>query len=386
MEPFLPLDTRLLGGDTRWVYHANDTATAAESCILDRTHVDYQDLTAPPTPHSIMNTDNTSTSTRHFNSVAWARNHLNDPVTPNKTPTTASENSFSKNPPAFSSRGSDVRFVHSRVRPVSFSLPKRSCVLLHQSAAVFIQAGRGSGSSGKPEGVTALERTKDLGDKVAEQQLKPPVTADVDLVAVDLSESRSETQLSEAGARVSAERGTEGLSGTRAQVPTCDRNVIGGDDSNGTGAQVSSESGTGADPCLSKGTPGQMCDSVIVAQASVCRDSDAEAHDEENNRTIESEPNQGFKDLLCEATNQKTTSDVLNETKESSVQTQPKESHVSQSEPPSLPSRPKEPFCRVLSRDGTRVLLWPSEMVSYTKTSPPISYSVNPLLYDFQST
>ncbi|XP_034465398.1 zinc finger protein 804A isoform X1 [Hippoglossus hippoglossus] len=391
IKPFLPLDTRLLG-DTRWAYDANDTATAAESCILDRTHVDYNDLTAAPTPHSIMNTDNTSTSTRHFNNVARAHNHLNDPVTPNKSPTTASENSFSKNTTAFSSRGvraaSDVRFVQSRVRPVSFSLPKRSCVLLHQSAAVFIQAGRGSGSSGKPEGVTANERTKDLGEKVAEQQLKSPVSADVDLVAVDRLESKSEIQLSEAGASVSAERGTEGLSGTRAQVSTCDRNVIGGDDSNGTGAQVSSESGTGADPCLNKGTPGQICDSVIMAQASVCRDTEAEAHDEENNRTIELDPNQELKDLLCEATNQpeKTTSDVLNETKESSVQTQLKESNVSPSESPSsLPSRPKEPFCHVLSRDGSRVLLWPSEMVSYTKTSPPISYSVNPLLYDFRA-
>ncbi|CAB1457758.1 unnamed protein product [Pleuronectes platessa] len=167
VKPFHPLDTRLLG-DTRWVYDANETAGAAESCILDRSHVDYKDLTATPSPCSIMNTDSTSTSSRHFN---WAHNHLNDPVTPNKIPTTASENSSGRNTTSFSSRGargaSDVRFVQSRVRPVSFSLPKRSCVLLHQSAAVFIQAGRGSGgSSGKAEGLTALERIKDLGEKV----------------------------------------------------------------------------------------------------------------------------------------------------------------------------------------------------------------------------
>ncbi|CAB1457759.1 unnamed protein product [Pleuronectes platessa] len=123
-----------------------------------------------------------------------------------------------------------------------------------------------------------------------------------------------------------------------------------------------------------------------MAQASVCRDTEAEAPGEENNRTIESEPNQELRDRLCEATNQKTTSEDLNETKDSSVQTQLKGSNVSPSEsPPSLPGRPKEPFCRVLSRDGSRVLLWPSEMVSYTKTSPPISYSVNPLLYDFRA-
>uniref|UniRef100_A0AAV2JJD1 C2H2-type domain-containing protein n=1 Tax=Knipowitschia caucasica TaxID=637954 RepID=A0AAV2JJD1_KNICA len=47
--------------------------------------------------------------------------------------------------------------------------------------------------------------------------------------------------------------------------------------------------------------------------------------------------------------------------------------------------RPKEPFCEVLSRDGTTVLLWPSEMVSYTRTAPSISFSVNPLLHNFRA-
>lgn len=51
----------------------------------------------------------------------------------------------------------------------------------------------------------------------------------------------------------------------------------------------------------------------------------------------------------------------------------------------SPPGRPSEPFCPVLSRDGGRVLLWPSEMVRHTRTSPSLSYSVNPLLYDFRA-
>ena len=41
-------------------------------------------------------------------------------------------------------------------------------------------------------------------------------------------------------------------------------------------------------------------------------------------------------------------------------------------------------YCKVLSRDGKTVLLWPSEMVSFTRTGPSISYSCNPLLYDFR--
>ncbi|XP_019715977.1 uncharacterized protein LOC109510239 isoform X2 [Hippocampus comes] len=53
--------------------------------------------------------------------------------------------------------------------------------------------------------------------------------------------------------------------------------------------------------------------------------------------------------------------------------------------PTSPPGRPSEPFCPVLSRDGSRVLLWPSEMVRRTRTSPSLSYGVNPLLYDFRA-
>ncbi|KAG7228394.1 hypothetical protein INR49_007566, partial [Caranx melampygus] len=299
---------------------------------------------------------------------------------------------------SINSSRADVLSVPSRVRPVSFSLPKRSCVLLHQSAAVFIQAGQGSGLSGKHEGVTVQERTKDLGVKVADQQLKSPVSADVDVVAVHhfdtgnqcSVDSKSAIQHSEAGASESTERGPGGLSGTGAQLSLCNRSRIRVEDSvisgngaqlslcndNGTGAQVSSESGTGADLHVNAGTPGQICDAVSTNadQASASRDEDVGDH-------IDLDPTQEMKDLVCPSTPQKL---PLNETKE------PKESNFPPSnwtkESTSLPlNRPKEPFCRVLSRDGSRVLLWPSEMVSYTKTSPSISYSVNPLLHDFRA-
>ncbi|XP_056250782.1 uncharacterized protein LOC130181060 [Seriola aureovittata] len=454
IQPFLPLDpaleTRLLS-DTQWVYDrvdANNTANtaAAESYVLNKTHLDYSGQTAATITttnnnnNNIMNTEstnvNSSTNSSHFNKIPWAHNHLKNPITPNNIPTTATNasifnkttvTSFSKTttttgPPVAvtdttsisinssrSARGaSDSQCVPSRVRPVSFSLPKRSCVLLHQSAAVFIQAGRGSGLSGKQEGVTVQERTKDLGGKVAEQQLKSPVSADVDVVAVDhfdtgnqcSVDSKTAIQHSEAGASVSAERGTGGLSGTGAQVSLCNRNGIRVEDSvisgngaqlslcndNGTGAQVSSESGTGANLHLHDATPGQICDSLSTteAQASVPRDNEAETHDDVDNQ-MELDPAQESKDPP-----RKSLSGVLNEPKESSVQTQPKESNSSSSnwtkESTPLPlNRPKEPFCRVLSRDGSRVLLWPSEMLSYTKSSPSISYSVNPLLYDFRA-
>ncbi|NWS69309.1 Z804A protein, partial [Crotophaga sulcirostris] len=47
--------------------------------------------------------------------------------------------------------------------------------------------------------------------------------------------------------------------------------------------------------------------------------------------------------------------------------------------------RPCEPFVPVLSKYGTNILQWPSEMLIYTSTDPSISYSCNPLYFDFKS-
>ncbi|XP_015214342.2 zinc finger protein 804A [Lepisosteus oculatus] len=47
--------------------------------------------------------------------------------------------------------------------------------------------------------------------------------------------------------------------------------------------------------------------------------------------------------------------------------------------------KPNKPFSSVLSKDGTTILQWPSEMLTFTKTEPPLSYSCNPLHFDFKS-
>ncbi|NXI44808.1 Z804A protein, partial [Galbula dea] len=47
--------------------------------------------------------------------------------------------------------------------------------------------------------------------------------------------------------------------------------------------------------------------------------------------------------------------------------------------------RPCEPFVPVLSKHGSNILQWPSEMLFYTSTDPSISYSCNPLYFDFKS-
>ncbi|NXT98027.1 Z804A protein, partial [Buphagus erythrorhynchus] len=52
---------------------------------------------------------------------------------------------------------------------------------------------------------------------------------------------------------------------------------------------------------------------------------------------------------------------------------------------PDLYKRPCQPFVPVLSKYGSNILQWPSEMLIYTSTDPSISYSCNPLYFDFKS-
>ncbi|NXT85534.1 Z804A protein, partial [Zapornia atra] len=52
---------------------------------------------------------------------------------------------------------------------------------------------------------------------------------------------------------------------------------------------------------------------------------------------------------------------------------------------PDACKRPSEPFVPVLSKYGSNILQWPSEMLIYTRTDPSISYSCNPLYFDFKS-
>ncbi|NXL45492.1 Z804A protein, partial [Podilymbus podiceps] len=52
---------------------------------------------------------------------------------------------------------------------------------------------------------------------------------------------------------------------------------------------------------------------------------------------------------------------------------------------PDVHKRPCEPFVPVLSKYGSNILQWPSEMLIYTSTDPSISYSCNPLHFDFKS-
>ncbi|XP_064167303.1 G patch domain-containing protein 8-like [Anguilla rostrata] len=47
--------------------------------------------------------------------------------------------------------------------------------------------------------------------------------------------------------------------------------------------------------------------------------------------------------------------------------------------------KPSHAFCSVLSKDGGTVLQWPVEMLAYTRTQPALSYSCNPLHFDFRA-
>ncbi|XP_051786572.1 zinc finger protein 804A [Erpetoichthys calabaricus] len=53
---------------------------------------------------------------------------------------------------------------------------------------------------------------------------------------------------------------------------------------------------------------------------------------------------------------------------------------------PRIFTKPSQPFVPVLGKDGSTVLQWPSEMLLFTKTEPSLSYSCNPLYFDFRLT
>ncbi|XP_007572243.1 uncharacterized protein LOC103151907 [Poecilia formosa] len=392
IQPFLPLDPTLesrLLSNTDWAYgqtDANNSAAAAdEPCILKKTHLDCGRLRAN---HMINPDDTNCTVSKHFYKHLTPRCYTSNTMTPIDAPTATTGTKSCEHPDLKpnDNRNKMMSTAHalsapSRLRPVSFSLPKRTCVLLHQSAAVFIQAGQGSGLPGKQVGVANQERTKNLGEKVADQGPKSPVCSDVD--PWDTGNQCSADRKIEFRPAESADKELLGPPGNKAQVSSCNRNVIGEENLtiSGSGAQISlckdngteSQRGIEAHLYLNRDTPEQISDSISTDSAQ-----------RENEAHLQETKHQEDEDLLSSATNhpEKSDSCVINES--------PKESSLPSltccnASMPVPPDRPKEPFCQVLSRDRGRVLLWPTEMVNYTKTSPSISYSVNPLLYDFRA-
>lgn len=446
IKPLFPLDptlqTRLLCNGP-WTYRQTepDNALTGEPSILTRTEMGYKGMKAavimPHTSNNIMSPNNTNTSaeTSHLNQMTWANHYLSKMTSPSYIPapvtntanailkkktmercsqklTTTTAMKKTPDVSVNSSRdvcvtggGSQVQSVHPRVRPVSFSLPKRSCVLLHQSAAIFIQASRTSGLSEKQEGVVVQERIKDRA-KVEDQQQKSQVFTDVvtdDMAHADTEkesslDSKAEIQPTETSA--SESEGVRTGSGTGTSL--CNSDVIRVEDSvicrnetqffscNGDkiGAHACTQSGTEAHLYLNSEVPQKnTADNVatVLSKDLVCRSSQPEV--ENHTQLIPTKTTNNLQSSVMNLPD-KISSDSSNEPKGSSSQL--KEPNISPlnngKESITLPtSRPKEPFYHVQSRDGSRVLLWPSEMVSYTKISPSISYSINPLLYDFRA-
>ncbi|KAM9803756.1 uncharacterized protein ACB057_007229 [Neosynchiropus ocellatus] len=361
LRPFIPLDptleTRLLR-TARWTYEPLDTGTDATTYVFSEPQPDCTGIAAAPSENGIHPASHGS----HFNKLPWAHNYLSNTITANNVPPSDINSSNGSILSAPTSRTdsdglqcqtSGVLSISSRVRPVSFSLPKRSCVLLHQSAAVFIQAGRALTEKPGVHRMPVRGRDQEDGAVCHAGDLRDGV-------------QRPEPGRQEAGE--AAAKDVEGLPENPSFNPAvmnvqhCLTNGTQPDSDTGTDARLYFESRT------EEPVPGNTVETKVLQESTMKTDNQALS-----------------RDLL-----QQSAPKVSMACEETSLQAKPK---VSSSSPPkefSLPespfsSRPKEPFCPVLSRDGSRVLLWPSEMVSYTKTSPPISYSVNPLLYDFRA-
>lgn len=388
----------------------------------------------PCTSKNVTGRNNTNSSD-HLNQMAWTNHYLSQTTSPSYIPATVTNTAnaiMKKTTTARCSQkisaattttvseasdisvdsgrdvhvaggGSEVQSVHPRVRPVSFSLPKRSCVLLHQSAAIFIQASRNSGLSEKQEAVMMQERIKD-GEKAEDQQRKSPVSADVNNEDTDHWATAKQTHLDSKVAIQHTKTAVSESAGIRTgtQASLCNLKVIRVEDSvisrneaqfsscngAGTGDQVCTQSGTEAHLYLNSGVPEENTPengATVMSKDLACRDNQPEV--EIQTQII---PTKLANKLQFSVMNlpEKIIFGSSEDSKESSSQTEaPNISASNDGKEPvtSPPCRPKEPFYHVWSRDGSRVLLWPSEMVSYTRTSPSISYSINPLLYDFRA-
>ncbi|XP_053731353.1 G patch domain-containing protein 8-like isoform X2 [Synchiropus splendidus] len=307
IRPFIPLEPTLLG-TARWTYEPLGTSSGAatfvfgDSCPGVAAAASEDGVCAASPPGRV-------------NKLPWAPRCLSDTITASNV-AAPDTNGCDADSGGLQCQSSGLLSISSRVRPVSFSLPKRSCVLLHQSAAVFIQAGRAL--TQKPGGGQQRDGVEAPGPE-------RPEAGEAD--AKDL-EALSE----EAVHRCLADGGEPG-----------------------TDAQLYFESVT------EEAVPGRRAETKARRESTSSPDNQAPS-----------------RELL-----QQSAAKVSMASEEALLQSQAKDR--SSSPPEESSSRPTEPFCPVLSRDGSRVLLWPSEMLSHTKASPPVSYSVNPLLYDFRA-
>uniref|UniRef100_UPI00398E5B43 G patch domain-containing protein 8 n=1 Tax=Pristiophorus japonicus TaxID=55135 RepID=UPI00398E5B43 len=73
---------------------------------------------------------------------------------------------------------------------------------------------------------------------------------------------------------------------------------------------------------------------------------------------------------------------VLNEKQNESIL--PAKEKLGRVEPSNRPKQITGPFLPVLSRDESTTLQWPSELLLFTQTEPSLSYSCNPLYFDFK--
>ncbi|XP_036071467.1 uncharacterized protein LOC112138743 isoform X2 [Oryzias melastigma] len=240
----------------------------------------------------------------------------------------------------------------SRLRPVSFSLPKRSTVLLHQAAAIFMQPGLVSNLSGKPGPATTAKGPSSLGGGGTDVGLKCLVatkTAGVNHFNAEYCQSE-DSKAQSGPARASIAVGQSHV--------TCLEDTL-----HGTGAHLSLFEGGGTD---ADGSPLKRGTQV----------SDGGRSHSALGVSLDCQIGAKPKPLR---------SDVNPQTSHSGVLPHPADAQRTCYSASAPPTRSKEPFCPVLSRDCSRVFLWPTEMINYTKNSPPISYSVNPLLYDFRA-
>ncbi|XP_077585278.1 uncharacterized protein LOC144205081 [Stigmatopora nigra] len=426
---------------------------------------------------------------RLLNDTRWSSNGV-------QKPDPSQNDAYDKLPwaPSFLSdkipaKDENKSFVTSRGRPVCFSLPKRSCVLLHRSAAIFIQAGRsaregkktmhradgklgqldenmkaslslckqhqhgtgaqvhvGGGTGAQDDGMNGAAvvgggwtGARGGGGTVSAGSGTEQVQGTHQTFAGDLKSGQSE--LLDVGTQIRGGKGCGDVNGEGGRTDAQDGGCYGGPNdqiavrgSNGAGQTLvgidvtqdyggvehdvrlilrnGNEAAVGSGSGIRDKSAGIQTGFQTRAQSHGTGARVTEGRDERGTEltqnggpatigileTIQSGiGTQSSNDIgtahnhdvsTLEGQNSSDFIQKLHSCTPTQLQQSEPANHVKNLNPEQCstsPCRPKEPFCPVLSRHGKHVLPWPTEMVRYTRTSPSLSYGVNPLFYDFRA-
>ncbi|XP_036401738.1 zinc finger protein 804A [Megalops cyprinoides] len=280
--------------------------------------------------------------------------------------------------------GKAKKQTHRQKIAFSFSLPKKASVRLESSAAVFCESAEdGSKERGSRLGLRTLAAELDL--------LSPPTLqcgeddhstpAQQDQTVPENAQGSADPSLNQDSTAAASDLCTLLVYSTDAPSPTPSQSSTPPSNLDNTDVGLNVEISsvkcetTEGKVDTREGFGGELNTEEGVADKSVTEEGVANEGVADAGAEVESDP-------LVSGSPLENHADASQETGPSRAPGN--EANAAARTAPSF-TKPSQPFCSVLSRDGGTVLLWPSEMLTFTRAEPPLSYSCNPLHFDFRA-